>query len=213
MEHCLTPGNYPTPGRGTRPLPVAIGTGGKFHTGTILPGKTDAVDRAEFPRPCHCEERSDAAIRIPSGCDAERRKRERIPTSACGLLGMTGLGNGALFDARQLSHTGGGTPPLPVAIGTGGKSYIGRVWNPPLRGWCWCGGSRTTGRGTRPLLSIITPNTTPLHSDSPPSPQKSPGTHCGCRGKTFLRRIAGAGLTGCKPPRSPRAWRRRTGGP
>ena len=62
------------------------------------------------PRSCHCEERSDAAIRIPSGCDAERRKRERIPMSACGLLGMTGLGNGALFDARQLSHTGPGNP-------------------------------------------------------------------------------------------------------
>ena len=30
--------------------------------------------------------------------------------SACGLLGMTGLGNGALFDARQLSHTGPGNP-------------------------------------------------------------------------------------------------------
>ena len=52
--------------------------------------------------------------------------------SACGLLGMTGLGNGALFDARQLFHTGGGTPPLPVAIGTGGKFHTGTML--PLRG-------------------------------------------------------------------------------
>ena len=52
--------------------------------------------------------------------------------SACGLLGMTGLGNGALFDARQLSHTGGGTRPLPVAIGTGGKFHTGTML--PLRG-------------------------------------------------------------------------------
>ena len=42
---------------------------------------------------CHCEERSDVAIRIP--CDALHRplpegaERERIATSACGLLAMT----------------------------------------------------------------------------------------------------------------------------
>ena len=48
--------------------------------------------RAACVRFCHCEERSDAAIRVPFGCGPHRRNGERIPTAACARLGMTGSG-------------------------------------------------------------------------------------------------------------------------
>ena len=58
------------------------------HAGLPLPGEMGA---AQF-RICHCEERSDAAIRVPLCAMRNAEKGERIPTAACGRLGMTGSG-------------------------------------------------------------------------------------------------------------------------
>ena len=95
--------------------------------------------RAACVRFCHCEERSDAAIRTPFGGVPGRRKGERIPTAACGRLGMTKPGDGAInhlrgrttFPVEWCGAPGGfGTCPYEVRIGA---AVSGK------------------GRGTRPL--------------------------------------------------------------
>ena len=115
VEWCGAPGGF-----GTRPYEVRIGAAvsGKGRGTRPLPGGT--------VRFCHCEERSDAAIRIPFGGVPGRRKGERIPTAACGRLGMTKPGDGAINHLRGRTTCpvewcgapgGFGTRPYEVRIG------------------------------------------------------------------------------------------------
>ena len=67
--------------------PVVGRTAGR-HAGRPLPGEMGAA----LFRICHCEERRDAAIRVPLCAMRNAEKGERIPTAACGRLGMTGSG-------------------------------------------------------------------------------------------------------------------------
>ena len=107
------PGIEPTAGRHTgRSLPVEMGwtvfgsPSGGAGAASAVPERACAESAlsaslrsapppegealgAACVRFCHCEERSDAAICVPFGCVPHRRNGERIPTAACGRLGMT----------------------------------------------------------------------------------------------------------------------------